>query len=272
MPEVMEENRPGAGFRWGEVEVFGHSVGYAESGAGSDVLVICPGSAGSDASWAKDQLAERMRVVELNPPGWGGAEPLRHPMDQRELAVILAAALDRLGIERYRLHGASMGGVTALWLAVQFSDRVQTLSTEGGMNFVEERSLVSPDNVRALADAVARDDPDGEGYPQAAPHPRKPWADEAHFRGQMRKRIPMMRMLGNAHEDELAARMDGFAVPTLAMIGTQDELLTTDHLQRWRDVLPTVETLAIEGAMHDIQNTEPEAFVDALTDFWRRHS
>lgn len=258
-------DKPGAGFSHGTVEVFGHEVGYATAGAGEDVLVICPGSAGADASWAKDMLAARMRVIELNPPGWGGREPLRHKLDQRDLAVVLASGIEALGVSRYHLHGASMGGVTALWLAAQFPHRVRSLSIEGGMNFVREEHLVSIENVRTLREMVARNDPNGEGYPRAAPHPRKPWYDDEYFRAQMRKRIPMMRMLTNLHEAELERRVPALSLPILVLLGDHDELLRPDHLNRWREISPAVNTLLIAGAAHDIQNTEPEQLVDALT-------
>jgi pimeloyl-ACP methyl ester carboxylesterase len=259
--------KPGASFEHGTVEVFGHSVGFASAGTGEDVLIICPGSAGADGSWAKDMLAQKMRVVELNPPGWGTTVSLDYRIDQRELALVLAAAIGELGIARYHLHGASMGGVTALWLATHYPERVATISFEGGMNFVREENLVSPQNVRVLQEMVARNDPEGSGYPRAAPHPRKPWSDDDYVRGQMRKRISMMRMLSNRHEAELVARMNDFQIPALVLLGEEDELLKPNHLERWKQICPAARTLLIPGAAHDIQNTEPEQLVEALTRF-----
>jgi pimeloyl-ACP methyl ester carboxylesterase len=260
-------DRPGQGFVHGSVDVFGHAVGYASAGVGPNVLVICPGSAGTDVSWAKDMLAARMRVIELNPPGWGGTPPLLHKMDQRDLAVVLAAAVEALGVDRYHLHGASMGGVTALWLAMQFPNRVRSLSLEGGMNFVREDNLVSLENSKALADMVARNDPEGSGYPRAVPHPRKPWSDDAYIRGQMRKRIPMMHMLTNLHADELERRMPELMLPILVLLGDKDEIVRPNHLFRWQEIYPAARTRLVAGAAHDIQNTEPEQLVDALSTF-----
>ena len=260
-------DRPGKGFAHGTVEVFGHEVGYASAGLGQNVLVICPGSAGTDVSWAKDMLAARMRVIELNPPGWGGTQPLLHKMDQRDLAVVLAAAVETLGVNRYHLHGASMGGVTALWLATQFPQRVRSLSLEGGMNFVREDNLVSLENAKALADMVARNDPEGTGYPRAVPHPRKPWSDDAYIRAQMRKRIPMMRMLTHVHAGELERRMSEITLPILVLLGDKDEIVRPNHLDRWREIHPAARTLLVAGAAHDIQNTEPEQLVEALSAF-----
>lgn len=260
-------SKPGGKFEHGEVEVFGHAVGYASAGQGDDILVICPGSAGADGSWAKDMLAETMRIVELNPPAWGGTPPLRHKMDQRELAIVLAAAIEALGIERFHVHGASMGGVTAMWIALQFPQRVRSLSVEGGMNFVGEEHLVSPENAKVLAEMVARGDPEGTGYPRAAPHPRKPWADDDYIRGQMRKRIPMMRMLTNAHEAEAEIRLRRSKVPLLVLLGDADELVKPAHLDRWGAIRPDARLMLVEGGAHDIQNTEPERFVAALRHF-----
>jgi Predicted hydrolases or acyltransferases (alpha/beta hydrolase superfamily) len=267
VPKVGVGDRPGEVAADQTVEVFGHTVHYAVRGAGDAVLVVCPGSAGAGGSWAKDQLATRLRVIELNPPGWGGTPKLSAKIDQRDLAVLVAAAVEALGIERYHLHGASMGGVTALWLANQFPSRVRTLSLEGDMNFVREEDLVNPAGVRVLADMVARGDPDGEGYPRAEIHPRKPWMDEEHFREQMRKRIPMMQMLTNLHEDELLHRLPEYEVPTIVLLGDRDELLRPTHLDRWRAVHPVVSTVLLRGAAHDVQNTEPEQLVGALTCF-----
>lgn len=203
-------------------------------------------------------------MVELNPPGWGGTTPLMHKMDQRELAIILAGAIEALGIARFHLHGASMGGVTALWIATQYPERVRTLSLEGDMAFVREADLVNPENLKALANTVARNNPEGTGYPRAANHPRKQWINDEYTVSQMQKRISMMRMLTNAHECELEQRMTCFKVPTLVLLGDNDELLNSSHLDRWRELLPDVETLLVAGAAHDIQNTEPEQLVKAL--------
>lgn len=262
--------RPGASFVHGVVEVFGHAVGHYSAGSGDDVLVVCPGSAGADASWAKDMLAEQIWVIELNPPGWGGTTPLAHAIDQRDLAVVLAAAIRELGIERFHLHGASMGGVTALWLAVQFPERVRSLSIEGGMNFVREENFVDLENIKILADMVARGDPEGSGYPRAAPHPRKPWSDDDYILGQMRKRIPMMQKVTNRYEAVLEKLLGDLHLPMLVLLGDEDELILPNHLDRWRQLHPAAQTTLIRGAAHDIQNTEPEQLVSAVVSLHSR--
>lgn len=264
-------NRPGAGFNHCMVEVFGHAVHYAEAGKGADVFVFCPGSAGVDMSWAKDELARSMRVIELNPPGWGGTEPLAHKIDQRDIAHVLLAALEVLGIERFYLNGASMGGVNALWIAALRPDRVIALSLEGGMNFAREEHLVSPEAARKLREMVEKGDAEGTGYPVAAPHPRKPWADDAFVRHQMRKRIPMMRMVTNAHEDALERQTRTMRTPILVMLGEHDELLKPNHLDRWYDIAPTASRMLLPNAYHDIQNTEPDQFLHLVREMMRRY-
>ena len=74
----------------------------------------------------------------------------------------------------------------------------------------------------------------------------------------------MMRMVTNLHEAELERRVRELSMPILVMLGDHDELLRPHYLNRWRDIGSSAKTLLIAGAAHDIQNTEPERFVDAL--------
>lgn len=151
-----------------------------------------------------------------------------------------------------------MGGTTALWLAAQYPERVLSLSLEGDMNFVREEDLVDPRGIRILADMVARNDPEGTGYPRGVAHPRKPWYDDNYIRGQMLKRIPMMHRTSNRHEHALRQAMAGFRVPTLVLLGDNDELLQLSHLEQWRRLAPQVTTCVVSNGAHDVQNTEPE--------------
>jgi len=49
------------------------------------------------------------------------------------------------------------------------------------------------------------------------------------------------------------------------MLGDQDELVRPNHLERWLEIAPAAATMLVRGAAHDIQNTEPEQSVEALS-------
>jgi pimeloyl-ACP methyl ester carboxylesterase len=97
------------------------------------------------------------RVVAYDARGHGSSSPAPSPdaYGYEELAADLAAVLDALGIERAVLAGASMGGHTALRLALEQPERVAAIAviTPGydPVGFDDPRRLARWD---ALADAL----------------------------------------------------------------------------------------------------------------------
>lgn len=254
---------PGAGFTMGRVAAFGYDIPYARSGHGQ-TIVSFPGSAGLEMSTAKDLLAKEYDIIEFDPPGWGETAAVAAEMRQRDLAVILARAIEALGIDRFHVIGTSMGGANAFWLARQFPDRVASIILEAPMLFERPEDLVRPESagiVQAIRDGLTYDG----RYPPPPPHPRKPWATPAFFHEQMRRRFKMMFFTDHPGEvgplAEFAATTD---IPTTLLLGTQDEILNAGYAGRFREVMPKAVVTMVEGATHDIQNTAPEAFVNAV--------
>jgi pimeloyl-ACP methyl ester carboxylesterase len=255
---------PGEKFERGTVASFGYEVPFAQAGSG-DAIVFLPGSAGLEMSSAKDTLAQSFRVIELDPPGWGETAPLAAQMQQRQLAIVLADAISALGLARYHLVGASMGGLNAFWLAKQYPERVLSITLEAPMLFYRPQDLVNPDEsfIRALrAGAPA---PDMSAYPAPPPHPRKPWATADFFRHQMRNRFKMFRTTDHPADN---SALESFAreakMPIALLLGTQDEILNPCYAERFKDMVPSSRIDIIDGATHDIQNTAPEGFVAAI--------
>ncbi|WP_172799841.1 alpha/beta fold hydrolase [Croceicoccus bisphenolivorans] len=255
---------PGSNFKRATVASFGYEVPYAEAGSG-DAIVFLPGSAGLEMSTAKDELARRFRVIELDPPGWGTTPQLTAEMKQRQLATVLADAIAELGVEQFHLVGTSMGGNNAFWLAGQFPERVKSLTLEGPMLFCRPEDLVNPDDSFIQALRAGAPAPDVSGYPAPPPHPRKPWSTADFFREQMRRRIKMFAKTDYPGTpgalEKLAER---WTIPTKLLLGTEDEILNPCYADRFKQVVPSAEVTIIEGATHDIQNTAPEAFIAAF--------
>ena len=255
---------PGSKFERGTVEVFGYQIPYAEAGSG-EVIVSLPGSAGLEMSTAKDALAESNRVIELEPPGWGETPEIAGEMQQRHLAIILAEAVAELGIDRYHLVGTSLGGNNAFWLASQFPERVATITLEGPMMFCPPEDLVNPfDIVAAVKGGMTYDE---NAMPAPPAHPNKPWATADYFHEQMRRRFKMMKYLAHPEDDgPLREFAKSTGIPTMLLLGTADELLKESYAQTFAEVMPSAAVRVIEGGTHDIQNSAPEAFVEAVSD------
>jgi len=77
--------------------------------------------------WAA-ALSRNYRIIRFDLPGFGltGPDPTGDYTDQRTV-LILAALMDRLGVQRASLIGNSLGGKIAWNFAVAYPDRVQKL-------------------------------------------------------------------------------------------------------------------------------------------------
>src|SRR5207245_2537139 len=100
-----------------------------EAGKGP-VLVHLHGAGGLRLSPAHDLLAKQFRVIAFEMPGFGASAENTRTQSMPELAGTMAAAADKLGLDRFNLMGTSFGGKTALWLAVQSPERVLALVLE----------------------------------------------------------------------------------------------------------------------------------------------
>lgn len=263
---------PGREFKHATIPAAGFTLDYAIAGpAHGKTIVSLPGSAGLEMSIAKDLLAKKYRVIEINPPGWGGKTDLDRAMSQEEIGKLLAEAVDKLVSDSYVLIGTSMGGTNALWLAYHAPTRVRGIVLEGSMApaVLEDLKvpLISKEQREAMARAV--DVKSGApSFPAPPTHPRKPWATADFFRGQMAKRGAMMRWV----EVDLAAsaavaKMRELKTPILVLVGSKDGIMKPRQEETCKKELPQSRFVLVDGAEHDIQNTAPEEFVRLVEEF-----
>src|SRR5436190_12112514 len=102
-------------FREGFIEADGFRIRYMEAGKGP-TLVHLHGAGGLRLSPAHDLLAKQFRVIAFEMPGFGTSAENTKTQSMPELAAAMAAAADKLGLDRYNLMGTSFGGKAALWL------------------------------------------------------------------------------------------------------------------------------------------------------------
>ena len=160
-----------------------------------------------------------------------------------------------------------MGGLTALWLAQHYPDRVRAVILEGPMAFARMGDLHNP-GAEAMIEAIKSGEIAAyEGnYPAPPPHPEKPWADAEFFHEQMRRRFKMFRHTDHPGEPEaLLPFARSGTVPIALILGREDEILKPSYADTLAAIVPDLAVHRIEGATHDVQNTAPRAFADAVT-------
>ncbi|CAN7386416.1 alpha/beta fold hydrolase [Massilia sp. LjRoot122] len=113
------------------VEVEGVRLHVRDEGSGPAILLI-HGLGGQMAHFnygAVRALSTRYRVVAVDRPGSGhSTRPAGVPADLSTQARAIAALVERLGLERPTVVGHSLGGATALTLALDHPDRVGALA------------------------------------------------------------------------------------------------------------------------------------------------
>ena len=142
----------------------GNELYYEVTGATDAAPVVMLGSIGSTHKmWEKvvPLLAEQLRVITLDARGHGQSQTPAGPYSTSDLAYDVVALLDHLQIEQADLVGLSIGGQTALAVALEYPARVRRLvvSNTGAkigtpQGWADRAAKVEADGIESIAEAI----------------------------------------------------------------------------------------------------------------------
>ena len=246
-----------AAFAERHVEADGFRIRYREAGDGP-ALVHLHGAGGLRLSPAHDLLRRHFRVVAFEMPGFGHSPENTRSRTMAELAATMAAAADRLGLDRFNLMGTSFGGKTALWLALQQPERVRTLV------------LDAPAAIRPVGMALPTGSPE-EIARRLYAHPERlgpmPAVDPAV---QAQTGALVRRLRGPDRDPELEQHLRSLEMPTLVLFGTLDRVIPPEMGRCYKKLMPNCHLVFVYDAGHAISAERPEAFAEVVTDFLER--
>src|SRR6266511_1588687 len=106
----------------------GTNIYWTETGRGDPLLLIM-GLGATHEWWSRvtEIVASRFRTILLDNRGVGQSDVPPGPYSISDMAADAAAVLDAAGIESAHVFGASMGGMIAQELALQYPARVRSL-------------------------------------------------------------------------------------------------------------------------------------------------
>lgn len=228
-------------------------------------------SLGSDASMWRPQvraLGDTYRIVRLDARGHGRSTAPPGPYRLADLGGDVIAVLDGLGIEAAHVCGVSLGGLTALWLAINHPDRLLTLTAantaakvgtaegwQARIDAVTAHGLAGiRDDVlaRFFAPGYAEADPDGFAEAQQA----FTTADDAGYSA-------CCAALADA---DLREEVGGISVPTLVIGGDADVATPPPDAQWLHRAIPGSRLVILEGAGHLSNLDQPQRFTAALAE------
>ena len=247
------------------------SLHYELEGPEGAPVVVLSNSLGTELSLWEPQVAELTRyyrVLRYDTRGHGGSRSPAPAYSLGDLGGDVLDLLNLLEIEKFHVCGVSLGGITALWLAIHAPQRVLSLmpcntaarigsvsSWNARIEQVTEHGLASIADAtmeRWFTDSFRRSDPvrveaarrmllhtDGQGY------------------------IACCAALRDA---DLRDAITSIAAPALVISGTHDPVTPPSDGHYLQDAIPSSRYCELNAA-HISNVEEREAFLQAMIEF-----
>jgi pimeloyl-ACP methyl ester carboxylesterase len=226
-----------------------------------------------------DGLTTQMRLVTPDLPGFGKSALSQEPPGLGVMAEGVLGVLDRLGLNRVVLGGVSLGGYVAMEIlrrrpqvvgALVLADtKASADSEEAAANRLRMAEMLEEKrSTRVLAHDVL---PTLVGATTRQEHPETvAW---------LREIVEDADPLGAAWAQRaMAARRDSFEtlrgveVPTLVVVGDEDELTPPADARAMVDAIPGAQIAVIGGAGHLAAAETPDEFNEVVCDFVLEHT
>jgi len=236
--------------------------------ADAPVLVLSNSLATDLDLWSANLPAwtSTFRVLRYDQRGHGGSDVPPGPYSVELLGRDLLALMDAVGVERASFCGLSLGGATAMWLAVNAPSRIERLvlactSPRFGEpeQWLDRARIVRSEGLEAIADVVlAR---------WFTPRFRSDHETEA-----ARFRAGLVGTPAEAYAaccEALAAwdfreRVGEIAAATIVIAGADDPAVTPEQAALLADAIPGSRLLVLPEAAHLANIEQPEAFSAAV--------
>ena len=236
-------------------------------------VVLLHGQPGEGRDWelVADRLADRMRVIVPDRPGYGWSEG--QAMGIVDNAELVVALLDRLGVTSAVIAGHSWSGAVALALAQRHPDRISGLvlvgsvGGEGSVDWLDHMLatavigpflalaglavLRAPRLGRFVAGLAVPTAPDAIGG--LATNWYRAWRSFVIEQQALVTELP-----------EIAGRLADVHVPVRVVMGADDRVVRPRSQVALAGFLPQGELSTVAGAGHLLPREAPDDVVEAI--------
>lgn len=255
------------------VDVSGHSIAYWSAGQGPP-LVLLHGFLCDSRCWRTQltALADQFAVLAWDAPGAGLSSDPPAAFTITDWAEILAAFLDRVGVERAHMLGLSWGGLLAqefIRLSPARVDRLVLADTYAGWKGSLPDEVVEKRRARCYRDASRATD---EVVAEWVPFEFFSNASEelsAEMAGVVAGFHPLgFRLMAKALADtDTSALLPTIAAPTLLLWGDGDLRSPLSVAEQFHTAIPGSRLEVIAGAGHVSNMEKPDEFNARVRDF-----
>lgn len=246
-------------------------VHFTVSGPEDAPVVVLSNSLGSTHRMWDAQVADlerRFRVVRYDTRGHGGSPVPAGPYSIDDLADDLLNVLDRIGVQRAHLVGLSLGGMTAMRVAVRNPERVDRLvllctaaQLPPAQGWTDRAAAVRADGSRSVASAVV-----------------ERWFTADYLGSHIVERDQWQEMIGATPAEgyagccEAIAKLDlreeisGITAPTLVIAGEDDPATPPATLAEIAAAIPDASLLVVPHSAHLANAERADVVTPAILD------
>ena len=246
---------------------------YSDPWRTPQTILMLHGNAESGAAWFGwvPHLARHYRVVRPDMRGFGASTPMPRdfPWTLDRVCDDFIALMDALGVARFHVVAAKIGGTIARHFAARHADRVLTLTLAG--------TPVPKRGVGRRAELVEEFESKGVGH----------WARRT-MAGRLGNRFPpeglewWIRFMGRTAvstqvgfmptiaDADISDALPGIKCPTLVITTEGSALGSVEDVRAWQRMIPRSELLVLPGDSYHVAASDPDACARATLEFIRR--
>ena len=233
------------------------------------------GSCCEDWPFQLPVLGEKYRVITGDLRGHGKSDKPKCKYSLEMFAADFAHLLRELDEPPVHVVGLSLGGCTALQLALDHPERVRSLTLvntfarlqpagwRGVLRFAVRMSVLTFASMDLMAGMVSR---------SMFPNPeQKPLYEAAAARIAGNDKTPYRRAIRAILRFDARKRCAAIRAPSLVVAGDRDATVPLSPKLFLRDNIPGAEFVMIPNSGHATPIDQPQKFNDVLMDFVERH-
>jgi pimeloyl-ACP methyl ester carboxylesterase len=262
---VADDTRDKDGVAENYLDFPGGRAHVLAGGAGEPLLFLHAASGAGRWHEFHGLLAERFEVFAPDLPGFGGSDELAEVEDMDDLLYHCLDLIDRLGLDRPHVVGASFGGWVAAELAVRAPHAIGSLVLVGpaGLRLPEhpvadlfrmtpaqraEALFHDASKAAVLFSAEPGIDATLAAYRDMTAFARFAWS-------------PFM------NNPKLERRLHRVTAPTRVVWGADDHVVPIAHGRRYAELIPRAELTVIPDCGHAVCFERPREAAAAVADF-----
>jgi 3-oxoadipate enol-lactonase len=243
---------------------------YTDPWRKPETVLMLHGNCESGQAWYGwvPHLARRYRVVRPDMRGFGASTPMPRdfPWTLDRICDDVSSLMDALGIRRFHLVAAKIGGTIARYFAARHADRVMTLTVAGTP--VPRRGVgprpeaVREFETRGIADWARRSMAGrlGSRFPPAGVE----WWIRHMGRTAVSTQVGFFPKIADA---DITDALPNIRCPTLVITTEGSGLASVEETRAWQRRIPRSELLVLPGDSYHVAASDPERCAAATLEF-----